>query len=311
MTLLGPTIDAFPIGLGSNTFGWTADAVTSLAILDAYREAGGNLIDTADVYSVWASGNSGGEAEALIGRWVAASGARSEVILASKVSGHPNHPGLSSTNIKDGVERSLERLRTDYLDIYFAHYDDPSTPIVESAAAFSELVDQGLVRHVGLSNLPAPRIREWLDIAMSEGLAVPTVLQPNYNLLNREAFETTLLPIVEQYRLTVMPYFGLASGFLTGKYRNESEVARSPRSAFLAPYANAVGFALVEVLIEIAVEVDAAPATVALAWLRQQAGVTTPLASVSRVDQLDTLIAAASLKLSPEALSRLSEASAP
>ncbi len=309
MTALGRTgIDIFPLALGTNTFGWTANESASHEILDTFVEAGGNFIDSADVYSVWAPGNSGGESESLIGRWLPKSGVRDRVVLASKVSGHPSYPGLSAGNIKRGLARSLERLQTDYLDVFFAHYDDPSTPLEEAVGAFDELVKQGLVRQVGLSNFSAARIQEWVDIASTGGSSVPTVLQPNYNLLTRREFEVELRPLVQRHGLGVVPYFGLASGFLTGKYRTADDLQGSARSAFLTSYATEEGFAVVRELVNVAAKADAAPATVALAWLRQQPGVTAPLASVSRAEQLAPLIASAKLELSEVDLELLQRA---
>ncbi|MEU0469782.1 aldo/keto reductase [Amycolatopsis sp. NPDC006131] len=310
MPVLGSSgLDVFPLALGTNTFRWTASTAESHRILDAFTDRGGNFIDTADVYSVWAPGNSGGEAESVIGEWLAAGADRERVIIATKVSGHPAHPGLSADNITAGAERSLKRLRTDHLDVYYAHVDDPATPLEETVAAFDRLVQRGLVRHVALSNYSAERVQEWVDVAEDLGAAPPVSLQPHYNLLTRTAFERDLRPVVERNNLGVVPYYGLASGFLTGKYRSAADAAGTARGALIGDYLTDAGFAVVRELDAVASELDAAPATVALAWLRAQPTVVAPIASVSAAGQLDALLASATLDLSPEQHKRLTTAS--
>ena len=247
-------LDVFPLALGTNTFGWTADAETSQRILDAFVDAGGNLIDSADVYSIWVPGSSGGDSEAIIGQWLTATGARDTVLLTSKVSGHPQYPGLSAENIRSGIERTLGRMKTDYLDIYFAHNDDPATPLEESIAAFDELVRRGVVRQVGLSNFSGERVQQWIDIATATGAAVPTVLQPYYNLLTRHAFETELRTVVERNELGTMPYFGLGSAFLTGKYRKAADAEGVPRSQFMTAYLTDAGALLTSATLELTPE---------------------------------------------------------
>ncbi|MFN8218363.1 MAG: aldo/keto reductase [Solirubrobacterales bacterium] len=299
-------LDVFPLNLGANTFGWTADAETAERVLDAYVAAGGNFIDTADSYAAWVPGNSGGESEAAIGRWMARRGNREEMVVATKVSEHPDRKGLGAANVAAAAEDSLRRLGTEHIDLYYAHFDDPETPLAETVAAFDELVVAGKVRWVGISNYSAARIAEWFELAERGGHALPVALQPQYNLLSRESFETELRPLAERHRLGVMPYYALASGFLTGKYREAGHATGVARSFLLAEYLNERGFAGLAVVEEVAAEVGAAPATVALAWLRAQPTVVAPIASARSVEQVGPLVAGASLELSEEQLARLS-----
>lgn len=300
-------LDVFPLALGANTFGWTATSADSKKILDAYCARGGNLIDTADSYSAWADGNRGGESEEIVGAWLADRG-RDEVIIATKVSQHPEFPGLSGANVAAAAEASLARLRTDYVDVYFAHYDDHDTPLEETVSAFDQLVRRGLVRHVGVSNYSAERVAEWLDTAARLGAAPPVVVQPHYNLLVRKSFEGEMRPVASAAGLGVTPYFGLAAGFLTGKYRSAGDAAGAVRQGMVADYLTPAGFAVVDELVAVARELHSTPTAVALAWLRSQPTVTSPIASASTPSQVTELLDSAALDLDADHVARLSRA---
>ena len=311
MTTIGSSdLDVFPLGLGGNTFGWTSDKQTSFAVLDAYVAGGGNFIDTADGYSAWVPGNSGGESETIIGEWTAARGNRDSVIIATKVFSHPRFRGLSPKNVLAAADASLARLRTDRIDLYYAHRDDPDVPVAEAAGAFHELQLAGKIRHVGLSNHTAPRLREWFAVAVAEGFAPPVALQPHYNLMERAAYETALAPVVAELGLGVLPYYALASGFLAGKYRSESDHAGAARHPGATRYLTPTGLAVLAALDSIAADRGVAPATVALAWLRTRPNVVAPLASARTVDQLPALLAAATLDLTADEAESLDKASA-
>ena len=297
-----------PLALGGNVFGWTADRDASFAVLDSFAAAGGRLIDTADVYSAWAPGHTGGESETVIGEWMASRGRREGVLLATKVSQHPVFPGLSGANIRAAVQASLARLGTDRIDLYYAHFDDSSTPLEETAAAFSGLVDQGLVREIGISNYSPERVDEWMAIVEREGLHRPVALQPQYNLMDR-GFEGDLRAAAERHSLGVLPYWALAKGFLTGKYRDGVTVD-SPRAEGAGAYLDSRGRRVLEVLDSVAATHQVPVAAVALAWLRDQPTVAAPIASARSVEQLEPLVASMSLELSSEELADLSEASA-
>ena len=299
-------LDVFPLNLGANTFGWTADAAAAEQVLDAYAAAGGNFVDTADSYAAWVPGNSGGESEETIGRWMARRGNREEMVIATKVSEHPGRRGLGAANVAAAAEDSLRRLGSDHIDLYYAHFDDAETPLAETVAAFDELVTAGKVRWVGISNYSAARVEEWFELAERGGHALPVALQPHYNLLARETFETELRPLVERHRLGVMPYYALASGFLTGKYRSAEQAEGAARSSLVSDHLNERGFAALAVVEEVAAEVGAETATVALAWLRAQPTVVAPIASARNAEQVGPLVAAAELELSAEQLARLS-----
>jgi aryl-alcohol dehydrogenase (NADP+) len=243
MTVIGnSSLDVFPLGLGGNTFGWTSDKETSFAVLDAYVAGGGNSVDSADAYSAWVPGHVGGESETIIGEWTAARGNRDSVIIATKVFSHPQFRGLSPKNVLAAADASLARLRTDRIDFYYAHRDDPDVPVAEAAGAFHELQVAGKIRYVGLSNYTAPRLREWFAVAAAEGFAPPVAIQPHYNLMERTAYETALAPAAAEFGLGVLPYYGLASGFLAGKYRSASDHAGAARqpgaSRYLTPTAS-------------------------------------------------------------------------
>jgi len=314
MTVIGSSdLDVFPLGLGGNTFGWTSDQVTSFAVLDAYVAGGGNLIDTADSYSAWVPGNAGGESETIIGEWTAARRNRDSVIIATKVDRHPQFRGLSRSNVLAAADASLSRLRTDRIDLYYVHYDDPDVPVAEAAGVFSELRKAGKIRYVGLSNFTAPRLREWFTVSAAEGFAPPVALQPHYNLVERAAYETSLAPVAAEFGLGVLPYYALASGFLAGKYRSASDHAGAARQPGATRYLTSpTGPAVLAALDAIVANRGGAvpPATVALAWLRSRPNVVAPLASARTVDQLPALLASATLDLTADEIEALDQASA-
>jgi aryl-alcohol dehydrogenase-like predicted oxidoreductase len=311
MTVLGSSdLDVFPLGLGGNTFGWTSDKATSFAVLDAYVAGGGNFIDTADSYSAWVPGHAGGESETIIGEWAAARGNRDSLIIATKVFSHPQFRGLSPKNVLAAADASLARLRTDHIDLYYAHRDDPDVPVAEAAGAFHELQVAGKIRYVGLSNYTAPRLREWLAVAAAEGFAPPVALQPHYNLVERAAYETSLAPVAAEFGLGVLPYYALASGFLAGKYRSAADHAGAARQKGATRYLTPTGLAVLAALDSVAADRGVEPATVALAWLRARPQVAAPLASARTVDQLPALLASASLDLAADEVEALDKASA-
>lgn len=301
-------IDVFPLSLGGNVFGWTAGRQTSFDVLDGYTAAGGDFIDTADSYSAWVPGNRGGESETIIGEWLSQRlGSRDDVVIATKVSRHPQFIGLAPDTVRAAARASLERLGTDRIDLYYAHFDDEAVPMTDIAAVFSELVDQGLIRAIGVSNFRAERIAEWLRVAGEEGLHKPVALQPHYNLVER-GIEADLLPLAREAGLAVVPYYALASGFLSGKYRDGS-TPEGPRADGAARYLDARGRRVLASLDAAAEAHGAEVATVALAWLRSQPGVVAPIASARVMEQLPALVASASLELSTEELAALDEAS--
>lgn len=304
-------MQVFPLVLGGNTFGWTSDEKTSQAVLDEFVESGGNFIDTADAYSSWAPGRAGGESEIILGRWLALRGNRDQVVIATKVSQHPQYPGLSAANVKAAADESLLRLGTDYIDVYYAHFDDEHTPLEETVGAFDELVKAGKVRSVGLSNYSAERVEEWFRIAREHDYALPVALEPHYNLVARANFEQHLAPVVQREQLAVFPYFSLAAGFLTGKYRSAADVEGKARQNFVTQFANADGFAVVDALDAIATAHHVQIATVALAWLLQNPQVSAPIASARTPEQLPALTAAVSLELSDDEIRQLNDASEP
>jgi aryl-alcohol dehydrogenase-like predicted oxidoreductase len=311
MTVIGSSdLDVFPLGLGGNTFGWTSDKEASFAVLDAYVAGGGNFIDTADSYSAWVPGHTGGESEVIIGEWTAARDSRASVIIATKVSSHPQFRGLSPKNVLAAADASLARLRTDYIDLYFAHRDDPEVPVAEAAGAFHELQVAGKIRHIGLSNFTAPRLREWFAVAAAEGFAPPVALQPHYNLVERAQYESELAPVVAELGLSVLPYYALASGFLAGKYRTATDHTGAARQPGAARYLTPTGLAVLAALDSISADRGVEPATIALAWLRTRPNVSAPLASARTVDQLGALLASATLDLTADEIKALDTASA-
>lgn len=309
MTRLGRSdLDIRPLSLGGNVFGWTADRDTSFAVLDAFHAGGGNFIDTADGYSAWVPGNSGGESETLIGEWLK-SRTPTDVVVATKVSTHPEFRGLSAANVRAAAEASLTRLGVDAIDLYYAHFDDPETPLEETVGAFADLVSDGLVRHVAVSNFSAARIREWISLAEAAGADLPVAIQPHYNLVHRTEVERDIVPVAEEFGLSLVPYYALASGFLTGKYRTPDAAGESPRAGGAAKLATPAGLAVIDVLEEIGRAHGASIAATALAWLRAQPTVAAPLASASKPEQVADLLASMSLELSPDEIARLTAVS--
>ncbi|MGW4163220.1 aldo/keto reductase [Streptomyces sp. NPDC004788] len=303
-------LHVFPLALGGNVFGWSADEAQSFAVLDAYAAAGGNFVDTADVYSEWVPGHEGGESETLIGRWLASRGNRSDILVATKVGAHSRFKGLSAPTIKAGAEESLRRLGTDYIDLYYTHFDDESVPVEEIVTALDQLVKDGKVRAVAASNISPERLRASLDFAEPEGLARYVALQPHYNLVSRETYEGPLLETAEQAGLAAVPYFGLAAGFLTGKYRPGVEVS-SVRAAGAAKHLDTErGRKVLAALDAVAEAHEAELASVALAWLATRPTVVAPIASARTVEQLPALVAATELKLTDAEVATLTEASA-
>ena len=306
-----PGIDAelFPLNLGGNSFGWTADEPTTHAILDAFVAAGGNFVDTADGYSSWVPGNSGGESERMIGTWLASRSNRDEVVIATKVGMYDPHVGLSRSSVRSGLAASLERLGTDRVDLYYAHRDDPDTPIADQVRTFDELVREGRVRAIGLSNYSGVRLREWVETARELGATAPAAVQNRYSLVARAEYERDAAPVIAEFGLASLPYTALASGYLTGKVRTDADLARSSREAANRRYHEAGGLEVVQALDAVAAEYDSEPTTVALAWLVAK-GVTAPIASVSRPEQLPALMTAPALALSHADVATLDGASA-
>ena len=304
MTHIGRSdLDIFPLCLGANVFGWTADRDESFRILDAFHAGGGDFIDTADSYSAWVPGNTGGDSERIIGEWLAARPS-ADLMIATKVSRHPEFPGLK--NIRGAAEASLQRLGVDTIDLYYAHYDDPDVPLTDVVSAFGQLVSDGLVRTIGLSNFTPDRMREWMQTADALGLARPVALQPHYNLVHRYEVESEIAPIAEEFGLGILPYYALASGFLTGKYRSPEADGSSPRAKAASKYATPQGLQVLEVLERIAAAHESTMAAVSLAWLRVQPFVVAPIASASRAEQVADLLAGATLDLTADELDALS-----
>jgi aryl-alcohol dehydrogenase-like predicted oxidoreductase len=302
-------LEVFPLCLGGNVFGWSADEEQSFAVLDAYFEAGGNFIDTADVYSAWAPGNIGGESETIIGRWIKKRQNRDKIIVATKVGKLPNLSGLSSKTIRTAIEQSLERLQVDCIDLYYAHADDEQTPLEETLGTFDSLIREGKARYVAASNFSARRLAEALKVSADRGLARYVALQQHYNLVERDQYEGELAEVVEREGLSSIPYFALASGFLTGKYRPNSKVD-SKRAEKALSYLNDRGIKILAALDSVAAANNASVTTIALAWLAAQPTVVAPIASARTVEQVPDLIAGAKLKLSDEEIKKLNDASA-
>jgi aryl-alcohol dehydrogenase-like predicted oxidoreductase len=305
-------LEVAPLALGGNVFGWTADEPASFRVLDAFVAAGGNLVDTADVYSAWAPGHKGGESETVLGKWLKRGGNREKVLVATKVGKEmgPGRKGLSRTYILRAVEDSLRRLGTDRIDLYQSHADDPDTPIEETLEAYSLLIRQGKVRAIGASNYSAGRLAQALDAGARLGLPAYQSLQPLYNLYDRADFEAELGPVCRERGLGVIPYFPLAAGFLTGKYRSEKDLAGRPRGAFVEKYLNARGFRILDALDRVASEHRTTPAAVSLAWLISRPGITAPIASATGVGQLAELVDAMRIELDPSSIEQLDRASA-
>ncbi|WP_295166062.1 aldo/keto reductase [uncultured Brevundimonas sp.] len=305
-------LDIAPLVFGGNVFGWTADEATSFALLDAFVEAGFDAIDTADAYSRWVPGHSGGESETIIGKWLKARGRRDDVKILTKVGSDmgQGHNDLSPAWIETAVEASLRRLQTDYIDLYQTHWPDPKTPQKETLRALDKLVHSGKVRAIGTSNHSAEQVSEALDISQREGLAAYATIQPHYNLYSRHTFEGGLQGLAVQKGLGVITYFSLESGFLTGKYKTVDQIAGTKREGMLKDKFDERGVRILAVLDAVAQKNEATSARVALAWLLAQPGVTAPIVSATSTEQLADTLKAATLKLSDEDLAELTEASA-
>ncbi len=301
-----------PLALGGNVFGWTVNEPTAFKILDAFVAAGFNLIDTADTYSRWVTGNKGGESETIIGKWLKQSGNRKKVIIATKVGSEmgPNRRGLSKSYLLRAVEDSLQRLQTDTIDLYQSHKDDPDTPLEETLEAFAQLIKQGKVRAIGASNYGAVRLSEALQIGARKGFPAYQTLQPRYNLYDRAEYEQSLEPVCKEKGLSVITYSSLASGFLTGKYRSGTDLSKSIRGQGMRLYLNDRGFRILEALDQAAEQYNSTPAGVSLAWLIARPGITAPIASATSVEQLNDLIEGTKLKLDQESIDLLNKASA-
>ncbi|BAN21863.1 aldo/keto reductase [Caballeronia insecticola] len=302
-------IKVAPLVFGGNVFGWTADERTSFSILDAFVDHGLDFIDTADVYSAWVDGHHGGESETIIGKWFKESGKRHRVVLATKVGKLSTRAGLSAANITSAVDDSLRRLKTDYIDVYFSHFDDENTPLDETLATYQTLIKAGKVRVIGASNYTGERLDAALKTAKDSGLPAYQILQPEYNLYDREAYETGLEPVAEQHGIAVVPYYALASGFLSGKYRSKADTQHKARGSRVEKYLDARGLRILDALDEVAKRHDTTPATIAIAWLIARPSVTAPIASATSVAQLESLAAATRLTLAGEDVQHLDEAS--
>lgn len=306
LTLANTDISVHPLCLGTNVFGWGADEAQSFKILDAYIDYGGNFLDTADAYSQWKEGNAGGESETIIGKWMKARGNRDKIILATKVAKLTTRRGLSPENIKAALADSLERLQTDYIDIYYSHEDDLTVPTIETLATYTKLIEDGKIRYIAASQHKADRFEQALLISKENNLAAYIALQDHYNLIVREPFESEQAAIVSKYNLSALPFYGLAKGFLTGKYR-VGQTVNSVRSASAAEYLDQRGIAILNLLDEVAKETKAPLAAIALAWLRSHPAVSTPIASARTVEQLAEIIQI--VELSADQLNRINAVS--
>lgn len=305
---LGKTgIEVAPLCFGGNVFGWTIDEKTSFKILDSFVESGFNFIDTADVYSRWVPGNKGGESETIIGNWMKERKSRDKVVIATKVGMElaPDKKGLKAAYIKQAVEDSLMRLKTDYIDLYQSHADDMETPLEETLAAYNQLVKEGKVRAIGASNFSAERLKQSLHISEKENYPAYVTLQPKYNLHDREGFEKELEPLCLNKEVGVIPYYSLASGFLTGKYRSKDDVKKSARGEKALSYLDERGLKILSALDDISIAHQVKPATIALAWLMQRKAITAPIASATSIEQLKDLTKAAEIKLATVEVEKL------
>jgi aryl-alcohol dehydrogenase-like predicted oxidoreductase len=304
-------LEVSPLAFGGNVFGWTADEAMSFRLLDAFVAAGFNLIDTADMYSNWVAGNKGGESETIIGKWLQRSGKRQQVIIATKVGKEmgPNKKGLSKSYIFQAVEESLQRLQTDYIDLYQSHDDDTQTPMEETLEAFGRLIKEGKIRAIGASNFSAKRLAVALQVSEQHGYPRYQSLQPLYNLYDRADYEKELEPLCREKGLGVISFFSLASGFLSGKYRSEDDLANRARADMVKKYLNARGYRILEALDEVARRQNVTPVQAALAWLIAQPTVTAPIASATSLEQLNQLIEAVTLELDPSSTALLDQAS--
>lgn len=304
-------LEIAPLVLGGNVFGWTADEPMSFKIMDAFIAAGFNLIDTADVYSLWVPGHKGGESEAVIGKWLKQRGKREDVLIATKVGIQmgPDKKGLSKAYITRAVEDSLGRLQTDYIDLYQSHTDDQDTPQEETMETYTQLIKAGKVRAIGASNHNAERLARALKISEGHGFAAYQTLQPLYNLYERAGFEKDLEPLCREKGLGVISYYSLASGFLTGKYRSEKDLTKSPRGQGVKRFLNDRGYRILQALDQVADQYGATPATVSLAWMLKKPGLTAPIASATNLEQLSELIKAPKLDLDKDSMDLLNQAS--
>ncbi|MER9140779.1 aldo/keto reductase [Mesorhizobium sp. M0047] len=300
-----------PLVLGGNVFGWTADEKTSFDLLDSFIGAGLNAVDTADAYSRWVPGHRGGESETIIGKWMKDRGNRDKVIVVTKVGSDmgQGHKDLSAAYIEKAIDASLKRLQTDTIDLYLSHWPDPTTPYEETLGAYEKLLAKGKIRYAGCSNLDAAQLRAALDVASLRGLPRYEVLQPEYNLYDRSSFDGPLRDLCVAEDIGVITYFSLAKGFLSGKYRSEADLGQSPRGGGVKDYLNARGYRILAALDAVSARHSAKQAEVALAWVIARPGVTAPIASATRPDQMDSLIKAASLKLSADDMAELDKAS--
>jgi aryl-alcohol dehydrogenase-like predicted oxidoreductase len=301
-----------PITFGGNVFGWTLNEEDSFKILNQFVDAGFNFIDTADTYSKWVKGNQGGESETIIGKWMKSNNNREKVIIGTKLGGElgPAQKGLSAAYMKKAVEASLTRLKTDYIDLYQAHYDDLNTPQEETLEAFNTLIKEGKVRYIGASNLSGERLKSSLEISKQNNFAEYISLQPLYNLYERSKFETEYLQLVKEYNLGVIPYYSLASGFLSGKYRSEDDLNKSPRGYGIKKYLNDRGFKILSALDKVAESHGASPARIALAWLLHKPEITSPIVSATNEKQMNELILSTQISLSPDEMEFLDQQSA-
>lgn len=302
-------LSIFPLCLGGNTFGWTSDVSESEGVLDAFVADGGNFIDTADGYSQWKPGNVGGESEQIIGDWMRTRGNRDSVVIATKVSRLAPNTGLSARSIAGGVEASLRRLQTDVIDVYYAHYDDPTVAVEETAAAFNQLVVEGKVRHIALSNYTGARLDEFVSFCTSNNLATPILFQPHYNLVFRKEYEGDMAPVVARHGLSVASYYSLASGFLTGKYATSEDISASARKVGIRGYDNSQSREVLALLADIAAGHNVSSASVALAWLLTRPQVAAPIASARVLSQLPDLMEGARLTLTVDENLALTNAS--
>jgi aryl-alcohol dehydrogenase-like predicted oxidoreductase len=305
-------LEVSPLALGGNVFGWTADEATSLRLLDAFVAAGFNFIDTADIYSRWVPGHQGGESETIIGRWLRRGARRDRVVIATKVGLEmgPGQKGLAKNYIFQAVEKSLARLQTDYIDLYQSHQDDPATPLEETLSAYAQLIQQGKVRAIGASNYTADRLALALKVSRDHGLPRYECLQPLYNLSDRAVFEDALEPVCLEAGIGVIPYYSLAAGFLTGKYRSEKDLADRARAETVKKHFNERGLRILRALDQVAAHHSAMPAQVALAWLIARPGITAPIVSATNLDQLNDILQSPALELDTWAIDMLNQASA-
>lgn len=307
------SLHVYPITFGGNVFGWTADQAMSFKLLDAFVAAGFNFIDSADVYSRWVPGNNGGESEEIIGDWLKARGGRDKVIIATKLGIEiaPGKKGLSRAYMMQAVEDSLRRLKTDYIDLYQSHRDDPDTPIEETLSAYADLIKQGKVREIGASNFSAARLGESLRISTEKGLPRYQSLQPQYSLVERDEFEGPIEDLCLREKIGVIGFYSLASGFLTGKYRAKADTVGRARGSRVEKYLNDYGFGVIAALDDVAKRYDTKPVQIAMAWLMARPSVTAPIASATDLDQLAELMKSAAINLDAAAIQQIDAASKP